>query len=249
MLRAFAAPLVVALGLAGWSTPAAAQQPLIVVELFTSQGCNSCPPADAYLLDLMERQQRDGLLVLGYHVNYWDYLGWADIFAGEEMTSRQRDYVAPLDTRSMYTPQIVVGGRYDTVGSDRSAVEAAIAADRARPLPGAPDAMWFSADEGGATLHVGSGAFTGRADIWLVMFGEREDVEIPRGENAGRRIVYGNVVRDIEHLGTWSGGAVEIAVPAGLWKANMDGCAAILQIGGQGPILAAARVDLPIHYN
>ena len=249
MLRAFGTFPILVLALAGWLTPAEAQQPLTVVELFTSQGCNSCPPADAYLLELMERQDRDGIVVLGYHVNYWDYLGWSDGFAGEEMTSRQRDYVWSLGTRSMYTPQVVVGGRYDNTGSDRRAVEAAIAADRARPAEGAPDAMWFSADEDGATLHVGSGAFAGSADIWLVMFGEREEVEILRGENAGRRIVYGNIVRDIERLGTWSGGAMEIAVPPGLWKGNMDGCAAIVQVEGQGPILAAARADLPLSYN
>lgn len=109
------------------ATPVLAQRanmPVTVVELFTSQGCNQCPPADAFLLELVARQERENFIVLGFHVDYWDYLGWADTFATPATTARQRNYIRPLRMQSVYTPQMVVNGRFEAVASDRMAVEA-----------------------------------------------------------------------------------------------------------------------------
>jgi len=199
----------------------------VVVELFTSQGCNSCPPADAYLTELA---RRPGIVALGYHVDYWDQLGWRDPFSSPAATARQRAYARTLGLRTIYTPQMVIQGRYDAVGSDRRQVAAALAA--AATAPAVPVAL--TAESGALTARIGAGNGAGRV-LWLTYALSHETV-VRAGENAGRTLVNANIVRTIEELGAWTGDARNFtrALPA-----PGNGAAVMLQ-AGDGAVLGAA---------
>ena len=169
----------------------------VLVELFTSQGCSSCPPADAVLREL---GRRPDVLALGFHVDYWDSLGWADPYASPQFTARQQRYAGQHDWQ-VYTPQLVIDGQRSLVGSRRSAAEDGIvAAGKARRTAVA------SIVRDGAAVRVDIGkADDGSAagEVWLISFDAERTTAIARGENAGRRIVYPNVVRSIRRLGDW----------------------------------------------
>src|SRR5690606_22101538 len=158
-----------------------APQP-VLVELFTSQGCSSCPPADAFLAELAERP---GVLALSYHVDYWNYIGWTDPFSSPAATARQRAYGKTLGSRVAYTPQMVVGGRHDAVGSHREAVEQAIAAAAASPHV----ALVIAGDDAtGYRAVLPATALDMPARIWLVLFDGSHETTVTRGENTGRTI-------------------------------------------------------------
>jgi hypothetical protein len=213
----------------------AAQPAPVVVELFTSQGCNSCPPADALLGDLARRAD---VLPLSFHVTYWDRLGWPDTFGLEASTERQRAYARSLGLSGIYTPQMVIGGRLDVVGSSSPRVLRAIDLLERQGDPG-PDAM---IEDG--KVQIGKGD-QGPATIWLIAFDDAHDVAIARGENGGRTLRYHNVVREIERLGSWNGDAVTLALPVErLAGEGRDGLAILLQREADGAILAAARLRL-----
>lgn len=212
---------------------------LTVVELFTSQGCNSCPPADRLLGELAARKD---VLGLSYHVDYWDYLGWKDTFSLPESSVRQRGYVGHAGGRYAYTPQIVVGGEHQVVGSRRAAVETAIREEAAEPMTveirARPDGggMWHVAMEPTELPEI--------VWVWLVTFDDRHDVDIERGENSGKTLSYYNVVRRIERIATWDG-RTALDVPVDMrqaWADGRDGCAVIVQTAGFGPVLGAARI-------
>jgi hypothetical protein len=207
----------------------AASGPL-VVELFTSQGCSSCPPADALLGELAKR---DDLLPLAFHIDYWDGLGWKDPFSLSEATARQRDYARAMGKGQIYTPQMIVGGTRDVIGSDRAAVARAIAEV---PRGSVPVAM--SVTDGNLAIRVGGGI--GEGKLWLVSFDPRHETQVRAGENAGRKLVNANIVRRIEALGEWRGAALDLrrAVPvAG------RGAALLLQ-APDGRILGAAMARI-----
>ena len=216
--------------------PGAAAEPApVVVELFTSQGCNSCPPADRLLGELAGR---DDVLPLSFHVTYWDRLGWPDTFALEDSTRRQQGYADWLGLSRVYTPQMVVGGRIDVVGSARGRVLEAIELLRNHPKAGPGLAVV------GDRLSVGAGD-QGAAALWLVAFDDRHDVAIERGENRGRTLRYRHVVRELTRLGDWRGHALEVELPlARLAAAGRAGAAILMQRLNDGAILAAARVTL-----
>jgi hypothetical protein len=175
----------------------------VLVELFTSQGCSSCPPADAYLGELA---REPAIIALAYHVDYWDDLGWRDPFSSPSATARQRAYARSMALRSVYTPQIVVNGRFEAVGSDRDSVAAAIA--KAAAI--APAASISLAAAGKALVAaIGGGAGEGR--VWGVVYDLRHETKVRRGENAGRTLVNVNIVRSIDALGSWSGAASTIS--------------------------------------
>lgn len=217
----------------------AAAAPQAVIELFTSQGCSSCNDADAYLEELAKRPE---VLALSYHVNYWDYLGWRDTFGMPESTARQKDYAESLGIRRIYTPQLVINGMQDAVGSDRAAVEAAIARS-ALPVP-----VTMQRRGGMLEIEVGPRPLPGRrpTTIRLVLFASEARVEITRGENAGATIGYYNVVRAIRPIGMWDGATVKITLPVDeLMRDGIDGCAVIVQedlANGPGAILGAAQL-------
>jgi hypothetical protein len=237
-LGAFVLGFAVAAGPAAQADDAAESR-LVVVELFTSQGCNSCPPADALLAELAGRPD---ILALSIHVDYWDYIGWKDPFASPQHSERQRDYVAKLGLRYVYTPQIVVDGRHDVVGSKRRAVLRAIeTAVAAKPSV----AVTLSdADGGRVQLSEGEAPDSG-ATVWLVTFDDRHDTPVVRGENRGKTLHNANVVRELVLLGTWAGKAK--AYPLDFAKARAEGrggCAVIVQEGAGGPVLGAGVFDL-----
>ncbi len=192
--------LTLAFGLAVAALPAAAQQTStqgVLVELFTSQGCSSCPPADAVLESLA---QQDGVIALALHVDYWDYIGWSDTFAQEKFTKRQRRYAADVNDNMIYTPQMIVAGGARVKGHDAGEAGAEIAAARALVdlrLTRSGDEVVISA----TPLAALSGDFV----VDLVRYRAQSTVRIERGENEGREIAYHNIVTQWENLGQWSG--------------------------------------------
>ncbi|MBW6398704.1 DUF1223 domain-containing protein [Roseomonas sp. HJA6] len=209
------------------SRPAGATDGPVVVELFTSQSCSSCPPADALLGDLAARQP--GVLALSFHVTYWDRLGWRDRFSLPEATERQQRYARSLGHGQLYTPQIVVQGRRDAVGSDRSAVLGGIAA--AAP---APVAIGLAITDQGLRIDLPEGA--GGGTVWLIGYDARHVTRIGGGENGGRTLSYTNVVRSIAPVGAWQGRPSRLTAP----RPGGEHIAVLLQ-GADGAILGAAR--------
>jgi hypothetical protein len=209
-------------------------EPLTVVELFTSQGCSSCPPADALLREL---SQEPGILALELHIDYWDYIGWEDPFAQSTFTERQRRYVDAFDRQYVYTPQMVIDGRRETVGSREAAVRAAIQAARRTP----PIARPRFAGPNRARVVIPAGAAPAPATVWVAYFDARHTTEVARGENAGRRLVNTNVVRRLAKLGTWDGARRSFALDLRAARAaGRSHAAVIVQQGEIGPILGAA---------
>ncbi len=210
----------------------------IVVELFTSQGCSSCPPADNLLGELAKHP---GVVALSMHVDYWDYIGWKDPYADPELTRRQREYARNLGLRYVYTPQMVVDGRFDVAGLRRSAVLDVIEKS-ARERKSVE--VRFDQERGTVVIPAGEAPTEG-ATVWLAAFDSAHETSIPRGENAGRTLKYHNVVRSMTRIGAWNGEAMEIPLDmAATDAAGRDGCAVIIQQGAQGPVLGAAMLAL-----
>lgn len=221
LLLCAAAPLPVA---------ASARAAPVVVELFTSQSCSSCPPADALLAEL--RRTRPDLLPLDFHVDYWNHLGWTDPYSSAEATDRQRRYAAMLGSE-VYTPQIVVGGTRQVVGSDRAAVDAAVAAATVEQASASPVMMRL--ERTGATLAIDVGTGAGQGELLLVGYDDRHTTAIGRGENGGRVLTEVNVVRSLHRLGAWSGTRLRLQAPSPAGEH-----AALLLQDQFGRILAAA---------
>jgi len=203
-----------------------------VVELYTSQGCSSCPPADAMLHDLAER---DDVIALALHVDYWDYIGWKDIFGRPENTQRQHAYARAASATTVYTPQMVIGGVDHVIGSRPMQVVNAIDGQAETPNP-----VRVTVSRAGDNVQIDASSNT-RGDyvIQLVRFTPRETVDIKRGENAGRTITYANVVKSWDVLQRWNGsGSLRMNVPAG----GSDGVAVIVQRSTSGPIVGAAQL-------
>jgi len=224
-----------AMGMAGWlAIGAASAESPVVVELFTSQGCSACPPADHILSELA---RRDDVIALGLHVDYWDYIGWADSFAQPGFTKRQKSYAAAAGERMVYTPQFVVGGGERIVGAKPMEVMQAV-----MDLSEAPPRIEVELGrEAGALLVSARRAIGETAPILvqLVRYRPSSSVVIDSGENAGHQLDYANVVTSWTLLGRWTG-AEDLALSAPL-DGDLPG-AVILQEEGPGAILAAARL-------
>ena len=180
----------------------AAERP-VVVELFTSQGCNSCPPANAFLNE-MSKQRRD-VLALAFHVTYWDRLGWKDPFSLEAATRRQAVYGRRFGDGS-YTPEMVVDGAASMVGSARGEVNSAIENARRNSHTAAS----VSVSKNGEQVSIEVGAGSGSANVLLIGFDHEHTTAIGRGENSGRTLVEANVVRSMRSVGQWSGTALRL---------------------------------------
>jgi hypothetical protein len=212
----------------------------VVVELFTSQGCYSCPPADRLLGALSRRRD---VLALSFHVDYWNYLGWADPFSHRWATTRQRAYAWAMKRASVYTPQMVVDGRYQAVGSNRAAVAAMIR--RARddgPAPVAVAVRRVAGHRLDVSIAPGASRSTAVANVWLVLFDRSRTTDIPRGENGGKRLTYHHVVRVLKMIGDYSGRPIHKVVAAARkgGKAGYYGAAVLVQRPRGGRILGAA---------
>ena len=201
---------------------------LTVVELFQSQGCSDCPPANANVMALSDRTD---LLTLSFGVTYWDNLGWKDTFASPQYTARQWDYAHALGHSEVYTPQVVVNGRADIVGRDRKALEALITRETNRSGP------QLQLAQGAAKIGVGR---PGKHDVWLVRFNPRiENVPIARGENGGITLPHRNVVKQLIKIGSWNGTPATYNLPAAAQPGLRE--AVLVQSGPGGAIVAAAH--------
>jgi len=219
---------------AGLAGEARAEMPPVVVELYTSQGCSSCPPADALLREL---SPRDDVIPLALHVDYWDYIGWKDSFADPAHTERQKAYSRAAGHGTIYTPQMIVGGRDHVVGYKPMRLAELIEAHHAQ----AP-AIELTLVRADGVLRIAArmlAAPSGDMVVQLVRYTPEETVEIRRGENAGRSLTYANIVTAWQVLGEWDG-----AEPLSI-DTELSGAAPVvvlIQQAGHGPVLAAARL-------
>ncbi len=225
--------------------PKTAAPSTAVLELFTSQGCSSCPPADALLAEL---GKRPGLVTLSYSVDYWNYLGWHDTLSSAANSERQREYARMRGDGKVYTPQIVVDGLIHVIGSNEAAIEAAVRSAAIR-LKNAKVPVNMHAE--GDTLVIGIGAAPNTSDrqdatVWLAMAKERETVSITRGENRGKKLSYYHPVRKLSPIGMWKGEAMTLRLPLKDLKTKGGDClVALLQVETGGPILGVAEYDRP----
>ncbi len=219
----------IAVGVGG----AQAQSSPVVVELFTSQGCSSCPPADALLHELAARED---VIALALHVDYWDYIGWADVFASPAFTRRQQGYAVMAGAHMVYTPQMVIGGIDHVAGADRPAVLQQLR----RHAEAVSDVRLDLRREGGVVVIGAEAGTVQPMVVQLVRYLPEQTVNIGAGENLGRQISYANIVTSWEVLTRWSGQA-----PLALRTdpAGDEPVVVIIQAEGPGAVLAAARLD------
>jgi len=230
--------------------PAGAGEPRAVIELFTSQGCSSCPPADKLLAEL----SRDPTLIaMSLPVDYWDYLGWKDTLALHGHSNRERAYADARGDREVYTPQVVVNGIVPVLGSDKAAIEEAIADTRKKAAPLTLPVVLSIAD-GKVSVNVAAANDAhSSAEVWLCPITGKAKVAIERGENRGHTLIYTNVVRRWVKLGVWNGKAETFSVPvaslsdADFSLSDIDRVAVVVQSGvaaHPGLMLGAAMVSL-----
>jgi len=220
-----------ALASAMMMSAAAVAEPRAVIELFTSQGCSSCPAADKLAGELASDPS---LVVMSLSVDYWDYLGWKDTLATPGHTSRQRAYSKSRGDREVYTPQVVINGTAHVIGSDKGAIESAIAQTRKQPgVLSLPVTLTVSGEQITVSIPAAKGAPT-KGEVWLCPISRNVSVEIGKGENSGKVVTYTNVVRRWVKLGDWNGTARTFTVPTrDVTGAGGDAVAVIVQAGSK----------------
>jgi hypothetical protein len=209
----------------------------VIVELFTSQGCSSCPPADAFFETL---KGKPGIVALSYHVDYWDYLGWRDTLGSSEYSQRQYDYAKSRGDMNVYTPQMIINGGSHFVGSQTSKVSGGI--DTAH-VEGT--ARWvdiaMSDNKTDIMIDIAAGAPTQKATLWLMAFAPSVSTDIKKGENAGKTVAYHNVVRKMVPAGMWHGEPAKIVLPReSVIPEDCKGWVALLQEGKVGRVIGVA---------
>jgi hypothetical protein len=220
-----------------WAAAANAQTRPAVVELFTSEGCSSCPPAEAYIGELAQRRD---VLALAFHVEYWDDLGWRDRFGLPGAVRRQDAYAKALRLSSVYTPQVVVDGHEDFVGSDRTSIGQALARNRS----GVAVALSMSDSEVLVDLGMQEKEKVAPCDVLLVTYLRTAVSPIGRGENAGRTLKEFNIVRDFRSLGRWDGQKQRFHSPLTALPRDATDVAVLVQPLGQAPIIGAASMAI-----
>ena len=230
------------------SLPAAAGDTTAVIELYTSQGCSSCPPADKLAAELNET--RADLLVLSLAVDYWDFLGWTDTLASSENSDRQRKYAVRRGDQRVYTPQMVINGREHLVGSSRPQLEQALAFEKRHfgPLPVDVE-LTVTATSIDVSLTPMKAGKT-MATVWALPVSSQVEVQIGAGENSGRTIHYTNVVRKMLPVGMFEGQPMTLRLPTSeLMGPGVDSVAVLVQqdsLGVPGPILGGRMVAAPL---
>jgi hypothetical protein len=222
-------------------------EPRAVVELFTSQGCSSCPPADRIIGELAEDP---AVIALSMPIDYWDYLGWKDTLADSRFSARQKAYSQMRGDREVYTPQVVVNGSAQVIGSDRAGIESAIAdTKKADGVMSALVSMTVSGKQINVSI-AGSGEGLGPAhgEVWICSISKAVPISIGRGENSGREIIYHNVVRNLLKVGDWDGTPGSWTVPLeNIAREGVDAAVVYVQDGSRdrpGPMLGAAYTSL-----
>ena len=222
-------------------------EPKAVVELFTSQGCSSCPPADKILGELAKDPS---VIALSLPIDYWDYLGWKDTLADSRFSARQKAYSHMRGDRDVYTPQVVVNGAAHVIGSDRARIEGAIKdTGKTDKVMSLPVTMSLSGEQLTVSVAAAKGANTPmRGEIWLCSISKAVPIAISRGENSGREVIYHNVVRNVLKVGDWNGSPGSWTVPLdSVMRDGIDAAAVLVQDGSRdkpGPMLGAAFTPL-----
>ncbi|MGO8024704.1 DUF1223 domain-containing protein [Rhizobium leguminosarum] len=219
----FLIPLIAGVVLSG---PLQAEDgtPKGVVELFTSQGCSSCPPADAAFRKLVNQGD---VIALAYHVDYWNYLGWADTLSSKENTERQYGYAKTMGRSNVYTPQAIVNGRDHLAGADLNGINSKIDTYSSE---GNGLTVPISAAMRGDELEIKIGAGQGKANVVMVYFDKEKTIDVEKGENSGQKISYLHSVTNVETVGMWDGKATSLTLPASvLQRPQLEGCAILLQ--------------------
>ena len=220
--------------------------PRAVVELFTSQGCSSCPPADKILGELAKDPS---VIALSMPIDYWDYLGWKDTLADSRFSARQKAYSHMRGDRDVYTPQVIINGAAHVIGSDRTRIEGAISDTGKRDrVMSVPVTMTLSGKQLTVTVAAGKEPSQSRGEIWICAITRAVPISIGRGENRGREVTYHNVVRNLVKVGDWNGTAGSWTVPLeSISRDGVDAAAVLLQDGNRdkpGPMLGAAFTAL-----
>jgi hypothetical protein len=218
---------------------AAADMPATVVELFTSQGCSSCPPADRLLADLAGR---DDVIAIAYHVTYWDYIGWKDPFATEWGTQRQYAYARVLGRGYPYTPQMVIDGRHDVVGSRRGQVANLLVQSMHESDSRIPVALRREGDN--LVISLPATKLAQPLDLWMVRYSGPHETRVLRGENRGATLVDTHIAQQMRLLGSWSGDALETRTDLPLSEKADGGVAVWIQEKGTGAIVGAGKLEL-----
>jgi len=227
--------------------PAVAAEPRAVVELFTSQGCSSCPPADKVIGELAKDPS---VIALSMPIDYWDYLGWKDTLADARFSARQKAYSQMRGDRDVYTPQVVVNGSAHVIGSDRDGIEGAISdtkkTDRVMSVPVSMTLAGKQITVSVAASNKGSAAVHG--EVWICSVSKSVPISIGRGENRGRDLTYYNVVRNLLKVGDWNGSSGSWTVPLeNITREGVDAAVVYVQDGNRdkpGPMLGAAYTSL-----
>ncbi len=225
---------------AGSKSAMASTKAPTIVELFTSQGCAACPPADKLLAELTKNPD---IFTLSLNVDYWDYLGWRDTLGSPEHTKRQRAYAANGGSRQIYTPQMVINGRFGVVGSRRDEVYKTIE-KVSSPTPRIP--MTIAENEQDIVISVANRPdnLIKEATVWVMITSPKVLVPVQRGENRGKTITYHNVVRQMVPAGMWDGKALAVKLPKdGLGLQGERDCVALLQQGTVGKVIGATRMS------
>ncbi len=223
----------------GLASPAAAQHSPVLVELFTSQGCAACPPADKLLETLADR---DDVIALALHVDYWDYIGWADSFGNSAFSDRQKRYARVRGRASVYTPQMIIGGIDEVKGSSRAQVMGTIATHLGMGGSANPKGVRLTLHSDQDTVltveAVAEYGLAYAAEIQLVRYKDSETVDILAGENAGRSVTYRNIVTSWQKLDNWDG---QSPFRQTVQIEGDEAVVVVIQEQGQGPVLAVAR--------
>ena len=222
-------------------------EPRAVVELFTSQGCSSCPPADKLLGELAKDPS---VIALSMPIDYWDYLGWKDTLADARFSARQKAYSQMRGDRDVYTPQVVVNGSAHVIGSDRAGIESAIGATKkADGVMSVPVTMTLAGKQITVSVAASSkGPAAMHGEVWIGSISQAVPISISRGENSGRELTYYNVVRNLLKVGDWNGSSGSWTVPLeNISREGVDAAVVYVQDGNRdkpGPMLGAAYTSL-----
>jgi hypothetical protein len=220
--------------------------PRAVVELFTSQGCSSCPPADQIIGELAKDPN---VIALSMPIEYWDYLGWKDTLADSRFSARQKAYSNMRGDRDVYTPQVIVNGSANVIGSDRTAIDSAILnTKKAAGVMSVPVTMTLSGKQINVSVAASKAAPAAHGEVWICSVSKSVPISIGRGENRGREVTYYNVVRNILKVGDWNGSAGSWTVPLeNVSRDGVDAAVVYVQDGNRekpGPMLGAAYTAL-----
>jgi hypothetical protein len=222
-------------------------EPRAVVELFTSQGCSSCPPADKIIGEL---SKDPSVIALSMPIDYWDYLGWKDTLADSRFSARQKAYSQMRGDRDVYTPQVVVNGSAHVIGSDRAGIEGAISdTKKSDAVMSVPVSMTLAGKQLNVSVAAShAGATASHGEIWICAISKSIPISIGRGENRGHEVTYYNVVRNLLKVGDWNGAAGSWTVPLeNISRDGVDGAVVYIQNGNRekpGPMLGAAFTSL-----